>query len=143
MGFVERKFEEKDYQEYKGLLGAGDNVRLPYPYHWMVDDDSGIQIFELGGRGEMPASTGAPPNAYVLVMNSLIYKFGLRCNSVRGGGGGIISKYTIETMEVSKESLLTRCEIISILREALIACVARRRTRLKMSMPEDVIVMDE
>lgn len=62
MAFVEREFKPENYQEYKSIVGS--SVNLNAPNRWIVDSDREINFFDLGGRGEMPAHTGAPPSIF-------------------------------------------------------------------------------
>lgn len=138
MAFVEKKFKPEFYEQYKDIVKVIG--RLGYVHRWLVDDSRKIHFFDLGGRGEMPASTGAPPNSYILVINSGVYYFGLRFGYIDGKFGGVICEHSVEIMECLYESSLSKVEVITLLREALTECEVIRRKRVGAEMPEDVIV---
>lgn len=138
MAFIEKKFEPKNYEEYKDIVKAIGH--LGHVNRWLVDDSRKIHFFDLGGRGEMPASTGAPPNRYILVINSGIYYFGLRFSYIDGKFGGVICEHSVEIMECLWSSL-SKEEVIALLREALTECEVIRRKRVDAEMPEDVVVI--
>ena len=98
MAFVERRFEAKDFDEFRRLLDVGGSHGAYQPNVWLIDSERGISFYELGGRGEMPASTGAPPNEYVLVVNGVVYRFDLRERMGKGRSGGISYYCNIESI---------------------------------------------
>lgn len=141
MAFAEREFQVEDFPTYRALLGAGEKERLYKPHGWFVDEAREINFFEMGGRGEMPASTGAPPDACILVIGSLVYRVNLRRNVVDGRSGGAIYNILVESIAFPLGNQLTKEEVVSLLREALFASKeAIWRSVNPASFVEDIII---
>jgi hypothetical protein len=115
MAFVEKNFKPENYEDYKDIVKAIGH--LGYVHQWLVDEDRKIHFFDFGGRGEMPASTGAPPNQYALVVNSMVYYFELRRNMIGGKVGGVSCEYNLERMSFPNGNLLKNDEVIALLKD--------------------------
>lgn len=76
-------------------LVAG-KINLGYPLASLVDEDRKYSLFSFGGRGEMPAITGAPPYQYILGINSKAYYYALRSGQRVLKDGGILRAFIIE-----------------------------------------------
>lgn len=136
MPFFEKRIEVKDIDEYRRLIGVKPNQGADQPHVLLIDHERGISFYELGGRGEMPASTGAPPNQYVLVVNGVVYRIDLREKMIMGSAGGIGYCYVLESIYWPSNGLLGYEEIFLIIREVLlvsaIAGAQKRKSKLKV-----------
>jgi len=139
MAFVEKKFKPENYEDYKDIVKAIGH--LGYVHQWLVDEDRRIHFFDFGGRGEMPASTGAPPNQYALVINSLVYYFESRRNKILGKSGGTSCKYVLERMSFPNGNLLRNDEVIALLKEALTESDAVVRRFIGAKMFDEIIIL--
>ena len=139
MAFVEKKFKPENYDEFKRVLGSAKGVNIPH--RWLVDEDRKIHFFDFGGRGEMPASTGAPPNQYTLVIESSIYYFESRRNMVQGEFGGTSCAYRLERTSFPDGNLLRKDEVIALLKEALTESDAIGRRLIRAVMFDEIIIL--
>jgi len=139
MAFVERKFKPENYEEYKGIVGAIGH--LGYVHQWLVDEDRKIHFFDFGGRGEMPASTGALPNQYALVINSLVNYFESRRNMIRGKFGGTSCAYDLERTSFPEANLLPNDKVIALLKEALTESDAIVCRLIGEAMFDEIIIL--
>ncbi|MDO8331401.1 MAG: hypothetical protein Q7T36_13130 [Fluviicoccus sp.] len=144
MPFVERIFyENSDFPRYRRLLGVSGKIPLVTPQGWFFDEERGIDFFELGGRGEMPESTGAPPNNYILLVDSSVYKIQLRWGRGYGGAGGLIYRFSVESIDFPADNRMSKDVFYSLLREALFSCEQARLKRAKSkSFVESILILD-
>ena len=138
MPFVEIKFKPENYEKYKDIVRLIGNGTV---HQWLIDENRKIHFFDLGGRGEMPASTGAPPNQYILVIGSLAYYFEARRNMIGGKFGGVSCEYNLEGMILPKMNSLRNDEVIALLKEALIESDAIARHFMNAKMFDEIIII--
>lgn len=139
MSFVEKKFQPENYEEYKDIVKAIGH--LGYVHQWLIDKDRKIHFFDFGGRGEMPASTGAPPNQYALVVDSQLYYFEARRNKIGGKLGGVSCKYNLERMSLPDRNLLKNDEVLALLKEALTESDAVIRRFIGAKIFDEIIII--
>lgn len=142
MAFIERQFDVgKDFPEYRTILGESGKRSLDTPQGWVIDVARGVNFIELGGRGEMPASTGAPPDAYYLVMDNLVYPIALRSARSRGKNGGLVYGFSVESIDFPVGNMLSQENFMLLLSEALYACEESRLRRIKsQSFVEGIVI---